>query len=212
MSYSSVLADTSGLSRADRFVYRLESALTATSGVVIFALVFVAAANVLGRKLFNAPMPGFIDWIEQFMAIFAFFGLAYCQRDGGHIRMDILIGRARRRTLWAAEGISVVLMLIVTTALIYGSWFHFLRSFDLSSPLWSRDSSIDISLPIWPAKLLVALSMGLLWLRLSLQLWGYWRAFRLNQESPVAVPLVLDIADQAAREAHAVEGGHGQPD
>lgn len=212
MSSNSILSDESTLSRIDRLVHRLESALTAASGIVIFALVFVAAANVIGRKLFNAPMPGFIDWIEQFMAVFAFVGLAYCQREGGHIRMDIIIGRARGRTLWAAEFLSAILMLAITTALIYGSWFHFLRSFDLSSPLWSRDSTIDISLPIWPAKLLVPLSMTLLWLRLVLQLWGFGRAFRSNQNKPVAVPLFVDIASQAAQEAHAIEGGHGRSD
>jgi TRAP-type mannitol/chloroaromatic compound transport system permease small subunit len=44
--------------------------------------------------------------------------------------------------------------------------------------LFSRDSSIDIGLPLWPAKLVVPLAFTLLWLRLVLQLWGYGRAFR----------------------------------
>ncbi len=211
MPSSAVLVDNTKLSRTDIFVHRVESFLNVASGGVIFALVCLAAANVIGRKLLNAPLPGFIDWVEQFMAVFAFFGLAYCQREGGHIRMDILVGRLRGRGLWLAEFLSVALMLLLTTALIYGGWFHFLRSFDFGSPSWSRDSSIDIELPLWPAKLIVPLSMALLWARLALQLWGYGRALRLNQENPTAVPLVLDTVALAAHEANAAEGSDGGP-
>ncbi len=85
---SSVRIDDSALSRSDRALLRLEAALNLASGIIIFALVCLAVYNVLGRKLFNAPVPGYIDWTEQFMAAFAFLGLAYCQREGGHIRMD----------------------------------------------------------------------------------------------------------------------------
>ena len=50
----------------------------------------LAVAQILGRKLFNLPVTGFIDWVEQAMAILL-LGIAYCQRLGGHIRMDIVI-------------------------------------------------------------------------------------------------------------------------
>lgn len=203
---SSVRIDDSALSRSDRALLRLEAALNLASGIIIFALVCLAVYNVLGRKLFNAPVPGYIDWTEQFMAAFAFLGLAYCQREGGHIRMDILVGRLGGRTLWAAEWLGTLLMLLLTTALIYGTWAHFGRSFDWDAPLWSRDSSIDIALPLWPAKLLVPLSLAVLWLRLALQLWAYGRAFRSGAAAPVAVPLPEDAAAQASREAESVAG------
>lgn len=209
MSSSSVLSDDSQLSRVDRAVFRVESGLNLLSGMVIFALVLLAVINVLGRKFFNVPVPGYVDWTEQFMAAFAFLGLAYCQREGGHIRMDIMVGQLRRRPLWLAEFLSSLFMLLLTTALIYGTWSHFQRSFDWNAPLFSRDSSIDIAIPLWPAKLLVPLSLALLWLRLALQLWGFGRAFGGNDEYPVAVPLIEDAATQANKEAHTVEGADG---
>ncbi len=209
MSSSSVLSDESGLSRADRALFRIESFFNLIAGIVIFALVCLACYNVIGRYVFNAPVPGYVDWTEQFMATFAFLGLAYCQREGGHIRMDIVVGALRGRLLWLAEWLSILFMLLLTTALIYGTWFHFERSFDWNAPLWSRDSSIDVALPLWPAKLIVPVSLGLLWLRLWVQLWGFGRAFRRNATRPVAVPLVEDAATQASREAQTVDGaGH----
>ena len=211
MPGSSIRIDSSRLSRADVTFHRLEALLNGISGAAILLLVCVATVNVLGRKLFNLPLPGFIDWVEQFLAVFAFFGLAYCQRLGGHIRMDIVIGQFRGRRLWLAEVLSTLLLLFLATVLLYGSWHHFLRSLDFSSPLWSRDSSIDIALPLWPAKLIVPLSICLLWLRLILQLWGYGRAFRQNAKLPVAVPMVLDAGTVASQEIDAVGGTDGRP-
>ena len=94
--------------------------------------------------------------------------------------------------------------------LIWGSWAHFQRSFDWGSPLWSRDSTIDIGLPIWPAKLLVPLAFSILALRLVLQLWAYGRAIRTGGDRPVAVPLIEDAAQQAMREAETL--GQRDPD
>lgn len=204
MSHSSVRADDSAVSRADRALLRLEAWLNMLAGLVILVLVLMAVWNVLGRKIFNAPLPGYVDWTEQFMATFAFLGLAYCQREGAHIRMDVVVGRFRGRLLWATELVGVIFMLLLTTGLIFGSWYHFLRSFDMSMPLWSRDSSIDINLPLWPAKLVVPLSLALLWVRLALQIWAYARALRRGDAAPPAVPLPEDAAAQAMAEAEAL--------
>ena len=82
----------------------------------------------------------------------------------------------------------------------------FSRSFDFSSPLWSRDSSIDIGLPIWPAKLVVPVAFSVLALRLVLQIWGYGRALVLGLDHPVAVPLIQSAAEQAMAEAEHLDG------
>lgn len=204
---SPVPADDSRLSRIDRAVLAVEARLNLAAGIVIFLLVLMAVANVAGRKLLNMPVHGYVDWTEQFMAVFAFLGLAYCQREGGHIRMDILVARLRGRVLWAFEWLSTLFMLIVCLALVHGAWHHFLRAFDRGSPLWSTDSSIDIGLPTWPAKLLAPVALALLALRLALQLWAYSRALRTGARTPVGVPLPEDGMRIAAREAETVGGG-----
>ena len=206
---STVHSDDSSLSRLDHALLAVESRLNLAGGIVIFMLVFMAVANVLGRKLLNMPVFGYVDWTEQLMAVFAFLGLAYCQREGGHIRMDILVMRLRGRVLWVFEWLSTLFMLMVSIGLVYGSWHHFLRSFDWAAPLFSRDSSIDIGLPTWPAKLLVPIALALLALRLALQLWAYSRALRTGADRPVAVPLPEDAMGQATREARTVSDGDG---
>lgn len=195
--------DQSLLSHLDRALYRLESLLTLAGGMMIFLLVLLATANVLGRWLFDLPINGYIDWVEQSMAFIAFLGLSYTQRQGGHIRMDMLIGRLRGRWLWSMEFIGTLFMFLISLVLTYGSWLHFLRAWQIG------DSSLDIDLPTWPAKLVVPLALGMLSLRLFIQLWGYLRAIGTADTAPVAVPLIEDTATLAAREAEAMLGEEG---
>ena len=203
---TSILVDNSALSKIDRSLHRLEEFFALIGGIAVFSLMFLAVVSVTGRHFFNSPLPGYVDWIEQAMPLIAFIGIAYCQRLGGHIRMDILIGRLKGRPLWLAEVVSCVVMLILMMLMVWGSYAHFERSFDFASPMWSRDSPLDIRLPIWPAKLLAPLAFSVLCLRLVLQIWGYGAALIRGTNDPVAVPMIEDASTVAAREAETVSG------
>lgn len=203
---ASILQDDSWLSRLDRSLFSFERVLALIGGLAVFSLMVLAVFSVSGRNIMNRPLPGYVDWIEQVMPLIAFLAVSYAQRLGGHIRMDLVIGMLSGRALWLAEFASTLAMLILMLLLVWGSYAHFERSFDLSAPLWSRDSSMDIGIPLWPGKLLAPIAFSVLSLRLVLQLWGYSRAVRTGTDSPVAVPLIEDAATQAAREAETVSG------
>lgn len=197
---SAVLEDGSALSRLDRGLYRIEGYLALLSGFAVFSLMVLAVVSVTGRNAINLPLPGYVDWIEQIMPLIAFMGVSYTQRDGGHIRMDIVVGRLKGRMLWFAETVTTLVALSLMILLIWGTWAHFDRSFDFAAPLWSRDSTIDIALPLWPAKLLAPVAFSILALRMFIQLIGFGRALFLGMD-PIAVPLVKSAAEQAADEA-----------
>lgn len=203
---SSVLEDNSLLSKLDRALFRLETMLGLIGGLAVFSLMLLAVVSVTGRNVFNKPIPGYVDWIEQAMPIIALIGVSYVQRLGGHIRMDIIMSKLKGRVLWFAEFVSTFAMLVLILLLIWGSFAHFQRSFDFAAPMWSRDSSLDIRLPLWPAKLLVPVAFSVLGLRLLLQLWGYGIGVITGKENIVAVPLVEDAATVAAKEALTVSG------
>lgn len=203
---SAVLSDTSTLSRLDRGLLKIETVFAFLSGLGAFALMMLAVISVSGRNLFNEPLRGYVDWIETAMPLIAILGISYVQRQGGHIRMDIVVGKLTGRALWAAEWLTTFGILVLIVALVWGSWAHFDRSFDMTRPMWSRDSTIDIGLPLWPAKLIVPVAFTVMSLRLLLQLWGYTRALVLGLAHPVAVPLVQSVAEQAAEEAAHIQG------
>jgi len=201
---SLVLSDDSTLSKIDHHLLKLEKFLALLSGIAVFALMVLAVVSVGGRNFFASPLPGYVDWIEQAMPLIAFMGISYVQREGGHIRMDIVVGKLRGRTLYIVELITTLLILLLMAMLVWGTWSHFGRSFDFNAPMWSRDSSMDIALPIWPAKLLAPIAFFVLCLRLSLQVWAYCRAIVTG--NPIAVPLPVDAAKQASMEADQLKG------
>lgn len=186
---------TGALSGFDRALARVENLLNTVAAAGIFALMLTATVQILGRKLFNLPIPGYIDIAEQSIALFAFLGVAYCQRLGGHVRMELVLGTLRGRALWLAETFATLVALVLIALLIRSGFDHFWRAYSIG------DSTIDIGLPVWPSKLVVPIAFGVLWLRLLLQLAGYLRLVRRPLAEPVAVPLIEDVAAHARREA-----------
>ncbi len=182
------------LARCDALLARVENLFNLVAALCIFALMFLGMAQVLGRKLFNAPMSGYIDFVELSMATFAFLGIAYCQRLGGHVRMEMVLKFTHGRAHWAMELAGTALGLLVVTILIYYGFTHFERAWTLG------DSTIDAELPVWPSKLLVPTAFSLLWLRLALQLWGFARLLRHPAAPPIAVPEILSVEKLAAKE------------
>ena len=50
---------------------RLENLLNGISATSIVVLMLFAVVQVVGRKVFNAPIFGYIDWVEQIMVLFS---------------------------------------------------------------------------------------------------------------------------------------------
>jgi len=180
--------------RFDGWLGRVENAFNMFAAFSILALMLLAVAQVFGRLVFNTPIPGFIDITEQAMAIFAFAGVAYCQRVGGHIRMEIVLGKLSGRTLYICEMIGVILIAFTVALLIWGSWFHFERALNIG------DSTMDIRLPTWPSKLMIPVALSLLFLRLLMQIYGYARLVSNPAREPIAVPVIEDVEGHAKHE------------
>ena len=81
--------------RSDRVLRPVEDLMNFVAASAIMFLMFLGVVQIVLRAkwLFNAPIFGYIDLIELVMPALAILGFAYCQREGVHIRMDILIRR-----------------------------------------------------------------------------------------------------------------------
>jgi TRAP-type C4-dicarboxylate transport system permease small subunit len=193
------------LSKLDRLSAKLEDALNLLAAVAIFGVMGFGVAQIVSRSVSNglhALVPsippfaiyGYIDYVQFVAVAYAMLGIAYCQRQGGHIRMEIVLGMMRGRTLWLMEAFAVLLGAVVTVLLIVGTWDNFHNA-------WARgDSSMDINLSLWPAKLVVPLMLAVLLWRLLLQFWAYAKLVRDPTAVPVGVPLVEDARKAAQRE------------
>ena len=192
-----------GLGRIDRALGRVENAFNLFAGGLVFALMLLGVAQILLRVAFDAPIFGYIDIVEVSMVGFAVLSIAFVQRVGGHVRMELVLSRLRGRALWLVEAGGALVAAFIVAVLIPYSYMHFARAFSFG------DSTIDIELPTWPAKLVVPVALALLLLRLLVQCAGYLRLARHPHQAPVAVPVLQDAATQARREI-ALAAGEGE--
>ena len=188
------------LGRADRWLGTVENGLNLVAGALIFALMLLGVAQIVMRTVFSAPIFGYIDIVEVSMVGFAVLSIAFVQRVGGHVRMELLVARLRGRWLWGAELVSTTLAAFIVAVLIPYAYQHFERAFAFG------DSTIDIELATWPAKLVVPVALGVLLARLVLQLGGYLRLVLCPTWPPVAVPTIKDAAAQADAEISLADG------
>jgi C4-dicarboxylate transporter DctQ subunit len=195
------VADTSirdGLGRrlalADRLLTPVEKFLNFAAGAMIFGLMLLGMVQIILRTVWRNPIYGYIDIVEASMVCFALLSISYVMREGGHVRMEILIGFLKGRAPWLAEVFGVAVSIVITAILIPYSYNHFWRS-------WSfGDSTIDIELPTWPGKLIVPVMLSILLVRLVIQLLGYIRLAANPDLEPVAVPVMKSVEQQAEEE------------
>ena len=167
----------------------MENALNLLGAIIIFLIMLAGVIEIGARGLFNIPIFGYIDTIEIAMALTAFLGLAYCQRVGGHVRMDMFVKSLHGRPHWIVEALATGAALFVIAVVAYSSFLHFLDTWELG------DSTIDAELPLWPSKLLVPVALTLLWFRLWLQLWGFLRLVKHPDADQIGVPIPPSIDD-----------------
>ena len=199
------------LARADAWQSKLEDALNLVAAIAIFGVMAVGVVQVVGRSvsswlhgLVPAIQPfaiyGYIDYVQFIAVLYAVLGIAYCQRLGGHIRMEIVVANLRGRALWLLEATAVLLAIVATVLLVAGTWDNFANA-------WSKgDSSMDVNLPLWPSKLVVPLALAVLLVRLVLQLWAYLRLLADPARPEIAVPRHETPEQAAQREAEEAIG------
>lgn len=193
------------LARVDWQAARLEDGLNFLAAVAIFGVMAFGVAQIASRVVsgwLNDLWPaipqiaihGYIDYVQFIAVAYAMLGLAYCQRLGGHIRMEIVLANTRGRLQWSLETLATAVAIAVTVLLIVGTWDNFWNA-------WTKgDSSMDIKLPQWPSKLVVPLMLVVLLARLVLQLWGYLRLVAEPARAPLAVPVILSPEEATRRE------------
>ena len=185
------------LKGVDEAFFQVEKFLNLIAALVILAIMLIGTYQVFGRKLLSIPVPGYVDWIEMTMTVFAFVAISYTQRLGGHVRMEIILGRMKGRLLYFFEIFGTVCAIFIVAVLGYYGYEHFLRAFEIG------DSTIDIELPVWPSKLLVPFAFGILLIRLFIQLIGFIRLFLYPDAELIGVPKIETVDEQAQHEIDA---------
>lgn len=149
----------------DAGLRHIEDWLNLASVFIIMFLMFFASAEIIGRYVFNAPIPGHVEIVELIMAGVVFFGVAYTERTGGHVRMELFITKVLKgRGYHMSEVITTAASLFV---------FIFILIFTTKSS-WNAvvigDVTADLYIPTWPSKFAIPVGCFFLCIRFAIEL------------------------------------------
>ncbi|MFH0914372.1 MAG: TRAP transporter small permease [Chloroflexota bacterium] len=157
---------SSFLSRVNKGVAALERWLNYAGVAVLAGLMVMTVIQVASRYLFRRPMQGYIDYMEMMMVVLVALGIAYCQQQKGHVRMELFMDRVLKggRSYNLVEFFHLLISLAGFGLIAYYS----------SIWAWSAYTGSDVTqtvlFPTWPAKSALAVGSILLSIRLLLQM------------------------------------------
>ena len=123
---------------------------------VLAALMFMTAADVILRYLFNRPIAGTFDITMFMMAILVSFGLAYCAIKKGHVRVDLVVEHLPKRAQAIIDSITGLFAVGLFALITWQSAFYVMT-------LWSSGvKSMELVVPFYPYAGMVALGSACL--------------------------------------------------
>lgn len=177
----------------DRLLGSIEFLTALIAGITIFIVMWIGVTEIFMRKLFNSPLYGQLDLIEQTMALYTLLPISYCWRAAGHIRVDLVIANISGRSRLLFELITTLAAFALITAILPGVVEYFDNAYEIG------DSTINTQWPTWPSKSVAIVALAILWVRLLLELFAYLRLMVHPDAEPVAVPKrpsVLEDTDE----------------
>lgn len=93
-----------------RLILRFENCCLVITSISMGVMVVYTIADIFGRiRFFNFPMPGAVEINTMIMGAIVFFALGATQREGGQIRVDVLLKKfSERNQLWIERVISII--------------------------------------------------------------------------------------------------------
>ena len=151
--------------RVRRVVDVLGGVVMAMVALAILVSMLASAADALGGRLMNRPVPGAVEGATNMMAVIVFGSLAYVQRQRGHIRVELLYGNAPPRVRAALDIFNDLIVIVFFSLLAWQAW-----DFAMSSYQIGEAASGIVRFPLYPAKFVIFFGSILLILQMCVDL------------------------------------------
>jgi TRAP-type C4-dicarboxylate transport system permease small subunit len=140
-----------------KLLQRCENIMAYTAGALVCIIMCLTTVDVLTRTLFNKPIPGLYEVIEQYLLVgTAFFGMLYAYRRGALVRITVLVDRFPKPARLAVEYFVLGFSFLVTLFFVAATYRQFRRSLVAGAAL------SEWNMPIWPAYLLIPITLAFL--------------------------------------------------
>ena len=137
-------------------LYRVSVVFAAVGGLSLLGIIVLTVASVVGRELFDTPIPGDFELVEIWCAVAVFSFLPYCQLVRGNVVVDLFTESASLHTRAALE-LAGNLMFTVIAAVL--TWRLVLGGIDLAT---YHEETMVLRVPAWWGFVPAGLAMTLL--------------------------------------------------
>ncbi len=156
----------------EKWSRKITHALCYISMGALLGLMFLGAADVIARYLFNMPIKIAYGMSEGMLVVIVFLGWAYTLSVGGHVRVDTFVSRLPLKAQ-ATMGVITSFVALVIFSLM--TWRSALKAIASSKGYEVIDV---INIPVYPFQLLVSVGCFVLCLELIIQMFHFMATFR----------------------------------
>lgn len=146
-----------------RILHGCTEVLALASVTLIVVVLVMTVADVVRREISGKSVPGVVEWSEVAMVMIVFLGLGYAERQRAHVSMTLFVRMLPPRTAAIINSLGLFLVLLIVTWMVYVTADRALTSFEAKEFRFGL-----VRVPVWPAR--VALAVGLLAYLLELAL------------------------------------------
>ncbi len=147
--------NTPNESKLDLALRLPEKLLGPVVGLTLFSMMVITFIDVIGRYVFNAPLPGGMEITEYLMASVIFLGLPLLSAEQGHVTVD-LFDRFLSAKIKLLEAILVNILSFVLMSVL--SWRLWLRAGETTE---YGDVTAFLELPLGPLVYFTSIMVGI---------------------------------------------------
>lgn len=131
----------------------------------VILIMSLVCADVVFRLLFNSSIFGVIEFSELLLVCVAMFTFSYTQKQGGHIRMSLVVTRLHGKWFRLSETTYLSVFLFFGLLATYAGIMRAIDAVMIRETVWGLTE-----FPTWPSKLLIPIGYSLLCMRIGIQI------------------------------------------
>jgi TRAP-type C4-dicarboxylate transport system permease small subunit len=149
----------------EKWLRKIERVFCYTAAGLVLVMIFPTTLDVVLRYIFNAPLPEMFQLTEFMMVAVVYLAIAYVQQLKDHIKIEIVTQWLPQKAQDALDLFGSLVGLVIFTII---TW----QSGRLAWEAWeTQDYTMGIvQFPLWPAKTILPIGVGLFCLRLLLDI------------------------------------------
>lgn len=153
----------------DRVAAALSAILALIAGVLIAVILAVMVTDVAMRNITGSSVAGAYEVLTMMLVGVIFLGLAYAERTDSNIKLTLVTGRLPAAPAKGARVIASLVALAMCAWISWATWNSALLSIDRGEFQQGL-----LSIPVWPAKLIIAIGFSVLTIEILLGLRRTW--------------------------------------